>query len=121
MNKFMRIVVFFDLPVVTAKEKKAAAKFRKFLIKDGYNMMQWSVYSRICNGTDSVAMHRQRLKQNLPENGSVRALTLTEKQFESIDVLLGKNICGFTGIYGTDQYFLTNTQACHLSVAPLLF
>ena len=63
MNKFMRIVVFFDLPVVTAKEKKAAAKFRKFLIKDGYNMMQWSVYSRICNGTDSVAMHRQRLKQ----------------------------------------------------------
>ena len=72
MNKFMRIVVFFDLPVVTAKEKKAAAKFRKFLIKDGYNMMQWSVYSRICNGTDSVAMHRQRLKQNLPENGSVR-------------------------------------------------
>ena len=56
MNKFMRIVVFFDLPVVTAKEKKAAAKFRKFLIKDGYNMMQWSVYSRICNGTDSVAM-----------------------------------------------------------------
>ena len=75
MNKFMRIVVFFDLPVVTAKEKKAAAKFRKFLIKDGYNMMQWSVYSRICNGTDSVAMHRQRLKQ---------------KQFESIDVLLGE-------------------------------
>ena len=90
MNRFMRIVVFFDLPVVTAKEKKAAAKFRKFLIKDGYNMMQWSVYSRICNGTDSVAMHRQRLKQNLPENGSVRALTLTEKQFESIDVLLGE-------------------------------
>ena len=90
MNKFMRIVVFFDLPVVTAKEKKAAVKFRKFLIKDGYNMMQWSVYSRICNGTDSVAMHRQRLKQNLPENGSVRALTLTEKQFESIDILLGE-------------------------------
>ena len=86
MNKFMRIVVFFDLPVVTAKEKKV----RKFLIKDGYNMMQWSVYSRICNGTDSVAMHRQRLKQNLPENGSVRALTLTEKQFESIDILLGE-------------------------------
>ena len=76
MNKFMRIVVFFDLPVVTAKEKKAAAKFRKFLIKDGYNMMQWSVYSRICNGTDSVAMHRQRLKQNLPEN-----ILLGEKTF----------------------------------------
>lgn len=90
MNKFMRIVVFFFFFFITAKEKKSAAKFRKFLIKDGYNMMQWSVYSRICNGTDSVAMHRQRLKQNLPEKGSVRALTLTEKQFESIDILLGE-------------------------------
>ena len=86
----MRIVVFFDLPVVSAKERKAATQFRKFLVKDGYNMMQWSVYSRICNGTDSVAMHKQRLKQNLPEKGSGRVLTLTEKQFESIDILLGE-------------------------------
>lgn len=90
MNKFMRIIVFFDLPVVSAKEKKAAAKFRNFLVKDGYNMIQWSVYSRICNGTDSIAMHKQRLQQNLPPKGSVRALTLTEKQFESIDILLGE-------------------------------
>lgn len=89
MNKFMRMLVFFDLPVVTAKEKKAAAKFRKFLLKDGYHMIQWSVYSRICNGMDAVAMHQQRLKLNLPEKGSVRLLTLTEKQYESIDVLLG--------------------------------
>lgn len=89
MNKFMRIVVFLIFRS-SLQKRKAAAKFRKFLIKDGYNMMQWSVYSRICNGTDSVAMHRQRLKQNLPENGSVRALTLTEKQFESIDILLGE-------------------------------
>lgn len=83
------MLVFFDLPVITAKEKKAAAKFRKFLLKDGYHMIQWSVYSRLCNGMDAVAMHEQRLKQNLPEKGSVRLLTLTEKQYESIDVLLG--------------------------------
>uniref|UniRef100_UPI003FEFCC4D CRISPR-associated endonuclease Cas2 n=1 Tax=Roseburia sp. TaxID=2049040 RepID=UPI003FEFCC4D len=89
MNKFMRMLVFFDLPVVTAKERKAATKFRNFLLKDGYHMMQWSVYTRICNGTDAVAMHQQRLKLNLPEKGSVRLLTLTEKQFESIEVLLG--------------------------------
>ena len=63
MNKFMRIIVFFDLPVVSAKEKKAAAKFRNFLVKDGYNMIQWSVYSRICNGTDSIAMHKQRSRK----------------------------------------------------------
>jgi len=83
------MLVFFDLPVITAKEKKVAAKFRRFLLKDGYHMLQWSVYSRLCNGTDAVAMHQQRLKQNLPEKGSVRLLTLTEKQYESIDVLLG--------------------------------
>ena len=83
MNKFMRMLVFCDLPVVTAKEKKYAAKFRKFLLKDGYNMVQWSVYSRICNGMDAVAMHKQRLKQNLPIKGSVRALVLTEKQYEN--------------------------------------
>ena len=51
--------------------------------------MQWSVYSRICNGTDAVDMHKRRLKNNLPPYGSIRTLTLTEKQFESIDVLLG--------------------------------
>jgi CRISPR-associated protein Cas2 len=83
------MLVFFDLPVVTAKERKAATKFRNFLLKDGYHMMQWSVYSRLCNGMDAVTMHQQRLKQNLPEKGSVRLLILTEKQFESIDVLLG--------------------------------
>lgn len=90
MNKFMRILVFFDLPVVTAKERKAATKFRNFLVKDGYHMIQWSVYSRICNGTDSIAMHKSRLNQNLPEKGSIRMLTLTEKQYESIEVLLGQ-------------------------------
>ena len=82
------MLVFFDLPVVTAKEKKDAAKFRKFLLKDGYNMVQWSVYSRICNGMDAVAMHKQRLKQNLPLKGSVRALVLTEKQYESMEIML---------------------------------
>ena len=83
-------MVFFDLPVVTAKERKSATKFRSFLLKDGYHMVQWSVYSRICNGTDAIAMHKSRLQQNLPEKGSVRVLTLTEKQYESIEVLLGE-------------------------------
>lgn len=84
--------MFFDLPVVTSKEKKNAAKFRRFLLKDGYHMVQWSVYSRICNGTDAISMHGSRLKQNLPEKGSVRMLTLTEKQYESIEVLLGEKV-----------------------------
>jgi CRISPR-associated protein Cas2 len=85
----MRLMIFFDLPTKTKAEKKAASQFRTFLKKDGYYMMQWSVYSRICNGTDAVDMHKHRLKDNLPPYGSIRTLTLTEKQFESIDILLG--------------------------------
>lgn len=82
-------MIFFDLPTKTKEEKRAASQFRTFLKKDGYYMMQWSVYSRICDGTDAVEMHKRRLKNNLPPYGSIRTLTLTEKQFESIDVLLG--------------------------------
>lgn len=83
------MIVFFDLPVMTAKERKAAAKFRNFLLKDGYHMVQFSVYSRICNGMDAVEKHQIRLNLNLPEKGAVRLLTITEKQYESIQVLLG--------------------------------
>lgn len=91
MNKFMRMIVFFDLPVGTTKERKAATKFRNFLMKDGYHMVQFSVYTRICNGTDSVEMHESRLKQHLPPRGSIRLLTITEKQYESIQILLGEH------------------------------
>ncbi len=52
-------------------------------------MIQYSVYARVCNGTDAVAKHRARLKRNLPQNGSLRMLVITEKQYESIDILLG--------------------------------
>lgn len=89
MNKFMRLMVFFDLPVVKDSDRKAAAKFRRFLLKDGYIMVQWSVYSRLCNGADSIETHKQRLKQNLPQKGAVRCLILSEKQYSSIDILLG--------------------------------
>ena len=90
MNKFMRILVFFDLPVKTASERREATRFRKFLLNDGYHMLQYSVYARDCNGMDAVEKHRSRVRQNLPDNGSVRMLTITEKQYESIEILPGK-------------------------------
>ena len=90
MNKFMRILVFFDLPVTTRLNRKEAARFRKFLLNDGYHMLQYSVYARICNGMDAVNKHRQRIRQNLPANGAIRMLVITEKQYESIEILLGK-------------------------------
>lgn len=82
----------FDLPVMEANQRKVAAKFRNFLLKDGYNMVQYSVYSRICNGTDAVAKHEQRLKSNLPKEGSVRMLVLTERQYEGIKILVGESV-----------------------------
>ena len=53
-NRFMRIIVMFDLPVITDKEKKTATKFRKFLLDEGFIMMQYSVYSRICKNNDDL-------------------------------------------------------------------
>lgn len=64
--------------------------FRKFLQNDGYYMLQYSVYVRICNGMDAVEKHRARIRNSLPDNGSIRLLVVTEKQYESIDILIGK-------------------------------
>ena len=83
------MLVFFDLPVTTKKERKIAANFRKFLLNDGYHMIQYSVYARVCNGYDAVEKHKKRLASNLPENGSVRLLVITEKQYQSIEILVG--------------------------------
>lgn len=82
--------MFFDLPVKTKTEQREAAKFRKFLQNDGYYMLQYSVYVRICNGMDAVEKHRARIRNSLPDNGSIRLLVVTEKQYESIDILIGK-------------------------------
>jgi CRISPR-associated protein Cas2 len=84
------MIVFFDLPVKTKKQIKQATQFRNFLIKDGYYMLQYSVYSRLCNGNDAVEKHKIRLTNSLPEKGNIRILTVTEKQYTNIEILLGK-------------------------------
>lgn len=90
MNKFMRMLVFFDIPVKTKRQRRIATGFRNFLLKDGYHMVQFSVYARVCNGVDAVEKHRIRLKAALPENGSVRLMVVTEKQYEAIEILVGE-------------------------------
>lgn len=89
MNKFMRILVFFDLPVKTRTQRRNAMQFRNFLLKDGFFMIQFSVYARICNGMDDVEKHKQRIKNNKPDNGSVRMLVITEKQYEKMELVIG--------------------------------
>lgn len=86
----MRIIVFFDLPVVEAKHRKIYMKFRNFLIKDGYDMMQFSVYVRLCNSHEAVEKHMKRLNGNIPEEGSIRVLSITEKQYASMKILVGE-------------------------------
>ena len=85
----MRIIVMFDLPVVTEKERKVATKFRKFLLDDGYIMMQFSVYSRICKNNDDLEKHITRLRSNAPITGNIRLIQVTEKQYNNMIMFSG--------------------------------
>ena len=85
----MRLLVFFDLPVVSREDRRAYTIFRRFLINDGYDMIQFSVYCRILNGVDAEDKHLKRLMDNLPPTGSVRCLSVTEKQFAGMKLLVG--------------------------------
>lgn len=85
----MRLLVFFDLPMTTRAEKRAYTVFRRFLLRDGYDMIQYSVYGRIIFGTDALSKHVQRLTYNLPTEGSVRCMSVTEKQFAEMKLLVG--------------------------------
>ena len=86
----MWLFVFFDLPVTTKKEMKAAALFRKNLEKDGFSMMQFSVYIRHCASKESLEVHVKRVKSGLPESGKVSLLCVTDKQYGDIYNFWGK-------------------------------
>lgn len=85
----MRMMVFFDLPTVTKTERRAYTLFRRFLLNDGYDMIQFSIYGRILNGSDAEEKHMKRLLVNLPPEGSIRVLTVTEKQYANMKLLVG--------------------------------
>ncbi|OFX13462.1 MAG: CRISPR-associated endonuclease Cas2 [Armatimonadetes bacterium RBG_16_58_9] len=90
MSRFMRLFVLFDLPVVKTAERRAYARFHKFLLRDGYDMIQYSVYARICNCPEAVDKHVTRLQAHAPPAGSVRYMRVTEKQFTDMKVLVGE-------------------------------
>ena len=85
----MWLFVFFDLPVGTKAERGTATRFRNFLLKDGYMMVQFSVYARICNGQDRVDKHMKKLQATIPNKGSVRVIQITDKQYERMKILVG--------------------------------
>lgn len=89
-NKFMRLIVFFDLPVETTKNRREYARFRKFLIKEGYIQMQESVYSKIVLNQTTEKIEQERLTKKLPPQGLVQLLIVTEKQYTNIIDLVGQ-------------------------------
>lgn len=88
--RFMWIMVFFDLPTETKKQRKAAANFRKDLVTDGFTMFQFSIYIRNCPSAENAQVHVNRIHRNLPEYGKVGIITITDKQFSSMEIFFGK-------------------------------
>lgn len=82
----MWILVFFDLPTETKKEKKAYADFRKFLLKGGFTMFQFSIYVRHCASIENTNVHIKRIHNHLPPTGKVGILCITDKQFADIEL-----------------------------------
>jgi len=88
--RIMWVLVFFDLPTDTKKERKAAAKFRKDLISDGFTMFQFSIYIRSCPSMENAQVHTKRVKGYIPDYGKVGIICITEKQFDNMELFIGK-------------------------------
>ncbi len=86
----MWLFVFFDLPVKTKIDRRNANRFRNFLKNDGFLMLQFSVYARIMRGEDALEKHLTRVTRNLPQRGSVRTLSVTERQYARMKLLIGE-------------------------------
>ena len=95
MNRFseyriMWVLVLFDLPTETKKDKKAYVDFKKNLQKDGFTMFQFSIYVRHCASSENAEVHIKRVKSFLPEHGQVGIMCITDKQFGNIELFYGK-------------------------------
>lgn len=84
----MRILIFFDLPTETAKDRKTYSKFRKFLIKEGFVMMQESVYVKLVLNNSITNSIREKIERNKPAKGLIQSLIITEKQFNSMKYII---------------------------------
>lgn len=87
--RVMRLLLFFDLPMVTKKDRRIYNHFRKYLLKNGFMMLQYSVYAKIFANRISLVQYTESLKRNLPSKGSIRIMSVTEKQYEKMLILVG--------------------------------
>ncbi len=91
MNKYrnMRMLLLFDLPNIESYEKKEYVKFRKCLIRNGYTMMQFSVYVKCVNTQSKVEQEVAKIKKFIPTKGNIRIITVTESQYANMYMILG--------------------------------
>ncbi|MBR3824304.1 MAG: CRISPR-associated endonuclease Cas2 [Lachnospiraceae bacterium] len=87
----MRVLVIFDLPVVSAHDRKEYTKFRKYLLKSGFLMLQESVYCKLVMNSTMADSLVDNLRKNKPEKGVVQAIKITEKQYEKMEYIVGVN------------------------------
>ena len=90
-DRIVRTIVFFDLPNVYLKDKKNYIKFRKYLLSEGFIMMQESVYSKIVMNNQQSVLLLERLRKNAPKKGIIQVLTITEKQYSQIEYIIGES------------------------------
>ena len=89
--RYMRVIVMFDLPVVTSAERREYVQFRKYLIKNGFLMMQESIYCKLTQNTSAADWIIENLKKNKPSSGLVQAMKVTEKQYSKIEYIVGSS------------------------------
>lgn len=86
---FVRLLLFYDLPMTSKKERRIYTQFRKYLIENGYLMMQFSVYCKIFANREAAVNHVVVLKKAVPKEGQIRIMLVTEKQYSKIEVIVG--------------------------------
>lgn len=86
----MRVLVFFDLPVLTGEQRREYVKFRKFLLRSGFMMVQESVYCKLALNGTVVKSIVEQVHKNSPEEGLIQLLTVTEKQYKKMDYIIGE-------------------------------
>lgn len=85
----MRMILFFDLPVKTKIERRIYSKFRKALIEKGFFMLQYSVYVKIYANRDAAEADKNMVRRISPEQGNIRVMIITEKQFSKMEIIIG--------------------------------
>lgn len=94
--RFMRILVFFDLPTITYDDRKAYRKFRKLLINEGFIMLQESVYTKLALNPTVSNSAKEKINREKPSNGLIQLLIITEKQYSSMEYIVGQDNTGHT-------------------------